>query len=106
MSSCQNQMQQSSTGGRPTGATGGGYNKYPCPNWQQAGHPSNYNFVDQKDQLAHPAGAERKHFATSVQMGLMRCSRACSGHAARAFSILVGYYLGSIGGFVESSDDF
>lgn len=55
---------------------------------------------------AHPAGAERKHFATSVQMGVMRRSRACSGHAARAFSILVGYYLGSIGGFVESSDDF
>jgi hypothetical protein len=82
MSSSQNQTQQSATGGRPTGATGGGYNRYPCMNWQQEGHPQNYNFVDQKDRLcahcmvssisstvslcanypisAHPAGAERK----------------------------------------------
>ncbi|KAG9185234.1 hypothetical protein G6011_07778 [Alternaria panax] len=50
MSSSQNQTQQSSTGGRPTGATGGGYNRYPCVNWQQEGHPQNYNFVDQKGQ--------------------------------------------------------
>ncbi|KAI4918798.1 hypothetical protein J4E90_003187 [Alternaria incomplexa] len=31
--------------------SGGGYNKYPCPNWQKHGHPSNYNFVDRKDEL-------------------------------------------------------
>ncbi|KAH6841799.1 hypothetical protein B0T12DRAFT_423863 [Alternaria alternata] len=47
----QNQPQQSSTGGRPTGATGGGYNRYPCDNWQQEGHPQNYTFVDQKGRL-------------------------------------------------------
>lgn len=54
---------------------------------------------------AHPAGAERKHLATSVQMGLESRSRACFEHVARAFSVLVGYYLGSIRVFVESSDD-
>ncbi|KAI4923106.1 uncharacterized protein J4E92_007859 [Alternaria infectoria] len=30
---------------------GGGYNKYPCPNWQKKGHPSIYDFVNKKDEL-------------------------------------------------------
>ncbi|KAJ6191723.1 hypothetical protein J3E72DRAFT_380800 [Bipolaris maydis] len=59
----QNQQHQSSSGGRPTGATGGGYYRHPCRNWQQEGHPKNYNFIDQNDQLcAHclcaPANVE------------------------------------------------
>jgi len=54
---------------------------------------------------AHPVGAERKHLATSVQMVLESRGRACFEHVARAFSVLVGYYLVSIRVFVESSDD-
>ncbi|RMZ74208.1 hypothetical protein GMOD_00003214 [Pyrenophora seminiperda CCB06] len=61
MSSSKNQNQHSSSGGRPTGATGGGYNKYPCRNWQQPGHPKDYNFIDQNDQLcAHCLCAPRR----------------------------------------------
>ncbi|USP80965.1 hypothetical protein yc1106_08239 [Curvularia clavata] len=59
-SSSQNQHQQSSSGSRPTGATGGGYYRHPCRNWQQEGHPQNYNFIDQNDQLcAHCLCAPR-----------------------------------------------
>ncbi|KAI4611328.1 uncharacterized protein J4E87_010521 [Alternaria ethzedia] len=49
----------------------GGYNKYPCPNWQKQGHPSNYDFVDRKDELcdhciqAHPR----------VQMSCDKCTK-------------------------------
>ncbi|KAI4945761.1 hypothetical protein J4E91_007674 [Alternaria rosae] len=28
-----------------------GYNRYPCPNWQKESHPSDYSFVDKKDEL-------------------------------------------------------
>ncbi|RAR02968.1 hypothetical protein DDE82_005524 [Stemphylium lycopersici] len=60
-SSSQTQQQQSSSGGRPTGATGGGYYRHPCRNWQQEGHPQNYNFIDQNDQLcAHCLCAPRR----------------------------------------------
>ncbi|KAF1835974.1 hypothetical protein BDW02DRAFT_596777 [Decorospora gaudefroyi] len=60
-SSTQNQNQQSSSVRRPTGATGGGYYKHPCRNWQQEGHPKNYNFIDQNDQLcAHCLCAPRR----------------------------------------------
>ncbi|KAI4702760.1 hypothetical protein J4E89_010294 [Alternaria sp. Ai002NY15] len=50
---------------------GGGYNKYPCPNWQQKGHPSNYDFVYRKDELcAHCMGG-----LYSSQAGLQAAKR-------------------------------
>jgi len=49
MSSSQNP--RPSNGGKPTGATGGGYHKHPCRNYQQEGHPSEYTWVDQKGNL-------------------------------------------------------
>ncbi|KAI4607878.1 hypothetical protein J4E83_009422 [Alternaria metachromatica] len=43
---------------------GGGYNMYPCPNWQKQGHPSIYDFVDRKDELcAHCIQAPKREGA-------------------------------------------
>ncbi|KAI4681528.1 hypothetical protein J4E81_009886 [Alternaria sp. BMP 2799] len=50
---------------------GGGYNKYPCPNWQKQGHPSIYDFVNKKDELcAHCMGG-----LYSSQAGLQAAKR-------------------------------
>ncbi|KAI4686423.1 uncharacterized protein J4E84_005702 [Alternaria hordeiaustralica] len=45
----------------PRSGGGGGYNIYPCPNWQKQGHPSVYDFVDRKDQMcAHCVQAQKR----------------------------------------------
>ena len=50
-SSSHNQHQQTAPGSRPTGATGGGYYRHRCRNWEQPDHPRDYTFNDRADVL-------------------------------------------------------
>jgi len=47
--------------------SGGGYNMYPCPNWQEKGHPSNYNYIDEKDLLCGHCIQAQKREDTSTE---------------------------------------
>lgn len=97
MSSSQGQQQQSSGGSRPTGATGGGYYRHPCRNWQQEGHPKDYNFIDQNDQLC-------AHCLVGLSLHTVQLPANCrtSAHPAAVESISITLLKHRVGKFLET----